>query len=90
MSAGIPLLLSTILSMLILVVWALKGSGSKKIRVLTSSLVFVLLISCWIVLLNYGAFHPVGSWGMALGFLISLFSLLIPVIGNRLVRDGNS
>ena len=90
MSAGTPLFLSTILSMLILVIWTLKGSGSKKMRVLTSSLVFVLLISCWVVLLSYGVFHPVGSWGMALGFIISLFSLFIPVIGNRLVRDGNS
>ncbi|BAJ01651.1 YesK-like protein [Shewanella violacea] len=90
MSAGIPLFLSTILSMLILIVWTLKGSGSKKVRVLTSGLVFVLLISCWVVLLSYGVFHPAGSWGMALGFLIALFSLLIPAIGNRLVRDSNS
>lgn len=90
MSAGIPLFLSTILSMLILVVWTLKGRGSKQIRVLISGLVFVLLASCWAVLLRYGAFHFIGSWGMALGFLIALFSLFIPVIGNRLVRDRNS
>ncbi len=90
MSAGIPLFLLTILSTLILVIWALKGRGSKRIRVLTSGLVFVLLIFCWVVILRFSVFHSAGSWGMIFGFLITLFSLLIPVIGNRLVRDGSS
>lgn len=90
MSAGLPLFILSCLAILILVVWARNGKGKRKIRIYAASIILFSLFLCWVALLSVGVFHPVGAYGMAVGFIISICSFFIPAVGNKLNRHGNS
>ena len=90
MSAGLPLFILSCLAILILVVWARNGKGVRKIRMYAASTIAFSLLSCWVVLLSVGVFHPVGAYGMALGFIISICCFFVPAIGNKLIRHESS
>lgn len=84
MSAGLPLLIVSTLAVVILVAWLCYGSGQRRHRVCIASLSLIILLGSWVALLTFGVFHPVGLWGMASGFAVSIASLLVPVVYNRL------
>jgi hypothetical protein len=90
MSAGLPLIIISILAIVILAAWVHGGVGNRSKRVLLSSLVVLLLTSSWAVLLLFGIFHPVGSWGMAFGFIISIAAFFVPMLYSRLHRNENT
>ncbi len=88
MELGLPLFLITVLSAVILVVWLFGGPGLKKVRSLVAGLFLLSIALAWSALLNFGAFHPVGRWGLLLGFIFSITGLFVPIIfrkvyGNR-------
>ncbi len=87
---GLPLLILSCLATLILVMWARYGKGNRKKRIITASVFILLLLACWVALLNFGLFHPVGLWGMILGFAFSMLAFLVPFISNKLSDYGNS
>ena len=90
MSAGLPLLILSLLSVIILVVWSRHGSGQRNFRVTATTIIILSLVASWAALLTFGVFHPVGSWGMALGFVISIGAFFVPIVPNRLNRNENT
>ena len=87
MSAELPLLFLSILATVILAVWSCNGSGQRNIRILATAIVVLFLVAAWAALVAFGVFHPVGSWGMGLGFIISIGAFFVPVLSNRFGRD---
>lgn len=90
MSAGLPLLILSFLSVIILVVWARNGSGQRNFRVNATVIITLSLVASWVVLLSFGVFHPAGSWGMGLGFIISIGAFFVPIVHRRLSRNENT
>ena len=90
MGAGLPLFILSCLAILILVVWARNGKGKRKIRIYAASIILSALFSYWVALLSVGVFHPVGTYGMALGFVVSICSFFVPAVGNKISRHENS
>ncbi|WP_461535169.1 hypothetical protein [Spongorhabdus nitratireducens] len=90
MSAGFPLLILNLLSTIILVVWSRNGSGKRDFRVIATAIIVLSLFASWTALLTFGVFHPVGSWGMGLGFIISVGSFFVPIVHNKLGRNENT
>lgn len=86
MSAGLPFLLVSILAWLILVVWANYGAGPKRPRMILALSISIALIACWLLVLNFGALHPAGSYGMGFGFLLCLLALFTPQIWRTIQR----
>lgn len=84
MSAGLPLLLLSSLAILILVVWAVYGKGDRNKRLIIAAVALLLIVMCWTALLNFGVFHPIGAWGMALGYIFSFLALFVPIVWNNL------
>ena len=64
MSAGLPLLILSVLATIILVVWLLSGAGDKVHRIQLVGVVLIILVLSWAALLSFGVFHPIGSWGL--------------------------
>ena len=87
MSAGLPLLIFSILGTTILVVWVRNGSGDKAHRIRFTCVVIFLLVSSWLALLSFGVFHPVGLCAMAVGFVVSIAAFFIPMVYNKLVSN---
>ena len=90
MSAGLPLLVLSILSIIILVVWSRNGSGQRNTRIIVTAIIILSLVVSWSTLLAIGVFHTVGSWGMGLGFIISIGAFFVPIIHNKLGRNDNT
>jgi O-antigen/teichoic acid export membrane protein len=90
MSAGLPLLILSFLSTIILVVWSRNGSGHRNFRVIATATIILSLVASWAALLTFGVFHPVGSWGIALGFIISIGAFFVPIVHNRFGRNDNT
>ncbi len=89
MELGLPLLLITVLSTVVLVAWLFGGPGLKKVRRLVAGLFLLPIALAWLALLNFGAFHPVGSWGLLLGFIFAVTGLFVPIIFRK-VYDNRS
>lgn len=87
MSAGFPLFVFSVLAAIILVVWLRNGIGSKSIRVKVTSVFLLLMSASWLTLLSFGVFHPVGSWGMGVGFVVSIAAFFVPIVYNRMSRN---
>lgn len=83
MSAGLPLFILSTLATIILVVWLRCGAGRKIHRAWIAASLLVTLVVSWVTLLSYGAFHPVGSWGMAVGFVVSIVTFIVPMVYNK-------
>jgi hypothetical protein len=90
MSAGLPLLMLSALSALILVVWLRNGAGDKTHRIMAVGVLLVILLVSWVALLSFGVFHPIGSWGMGVGFIASIFALFVPMLYNKLCSNENT
>ena len=80
MSAGIPLFILSVLATLILVVWSRCGVGAKSSRIKIAVITLCILVASWLVLLFFGVFHPVGVWGMGVGFIVSIAAFFVPVL----------
>lgn len=87
MSAGIPLLILSVLSTIILVVWLRNGAGHKTHRVIAVGFLLVILFLSWVALLSFGVFHPIGSWGMGAGFIASISAFFVPILYNKLCSN---
>jgi len=83
MSAGLPLLILTILSVNILMIWSFLGTGNKKIRILITISIFTLIAVSWFLIQHFGVFHPVGSSAMGFAFIISMGAVFIPIVFNK-------
>lgn len=90
MSAGIPLLILSVLSTIILVAWLHKGAGHKTHRVIAVGVLLVILLLSWVALLSFGVFHPLGSWGMSVGFIASIFAFFVPMLYNELCSNART
>ena len=90
MSAGLPLLILSFLSTIILVVWSRNGSGQRNFRVIATVAIILSLLASWAALLSFGVFHPLGSWGMALGFIISIGTFFVPIVHSRFGQNENT
>jgi hypothetical protein len=91
MSAGVPLFIFSALATLILVVWSRSGAGAKSNRIKIAVITLAILVASWVALLSFGVFHPVGSWGMSIGFIVSIASFFVPVVyNNKVHRDENT
>jgi hypothetical protein len=90
MSAALPLLILSVLATIILVTWLRGGAGSWSIRAKISGVVLSLLVASWLALLSFGVFHPIGSWGMGAGFIISIAAFFVPTVYNKLHSNGHT
>ena len=70
----------------ILLLWSLNGAGKRSHRFVITAILIGSLVICWSLILAFGVFHAAGSWGMGLGFLISLFALFVPVVHKGIAR----
>jgi hypothetical protein len=78
------------MSSAILLVWSRNGSGQRNVRFILSATIVLLLVASWSALLSFGVFHPIGSWGMGLGFIVSIAAFLLPIVYNRLRHIENT
>jgi hypothetical protein len=83
MSAGLPLLILSVLATIILVVWLSSGSGLIVHRIKLASVVLFVLVLSWLVLLYFGVFHPFGSLGMGAAFITSITAFFVPMVYNK-------
>ena len=84
MGAGLPLLILSVLATIILVVWLRSGAGDKVHRIKLVGVVLIILASSWVALLSFGVFHPIGSWGIGVGFITSMAAFFVPMVYNKL------
>ena len=85
MSAGLPLLVLSVLSLVVLFTWAVHGPGSRTVRITISAAFAMCLLLCWVVLLLVGVFQDAGLYAMGAAFILSLSALFVPVAWRRLM-----
>lgn len=90
MSAGVPLLVLSILATVILIVWVRSGAGNRSSRNKLAVITIGLLVASWVTLLSFGVFHPIGSWGMAFGFIVSIAAFFVPMIYNKIHKNEHT
>lgn len=83
MSAGLPLFILSALAVIIIVIWLRYGAGEKNSRVKVASVVLIALAASWLAILSFGVFHPIGSWSMGIGFLVSIAAFFVPAVYNK-------
>ncbi|RPH41354.1 MAG: hypothetical protein EHM87_19895 [Burkholderiales bacterium] len=86
MSAGLPLLILSILSVVVVVTWSLKGDGDAGRRRTVASVWGVLLVACWAAVLALGAEDPRAGAATAVAFVVALAGLFVPQIQKWLSR----
>jgi uncharacterized membrane protein len=86
MSAGLPLLILSILSVVVVVTWSLKGAGDGRRRRTAASVWGVLLVACWAAVLALGSADPRAGGATALAFVVALAGLFVPQIQKWLMR----
>jgi len=84
MSAALPLLILSTLSVIILVIWSLKGAKSRNSRILSTLTFVFLLIVSWAILIIFGVFHPVGFSAMGISFIICIGASFVPMVHRKL------
>ena len=87
MSAGLPLLLVSILAGCVILLWILNGSGPQQKRLMYGGLLIFSVVICWILLISFGVFTEIGKYAMAGGFVISIIGLIFPAVWNRLITE---
>jgi uncharacterized membrane protein len=80
MSAGLPLLILSILSIVVVVTWRLKGGGDPGRRRTVATVWGVLLAASWAAVLALGSADPRGSGATVLAFVVALAGLFVPQI----------
>lgn len=85
MGAGLPLMIVSIISGIVIFSWILKGSGSQQKRLIYGGVLMFSVVICWILLISFGMFSDIGKYAMAGGFVISIIGLFFPVVWNRLI-----
>lgn len=78
-----PLLVLSILAAAILLIWMRNGAGNRSSRNKVAGITIALLAASWVALLSFGVFHPIGSWGMAFGFIVSIAAFFVPMVYNK-------
>jgi uncharacterized membrane protein len=86
MSAGLPLLILSILSVVVVVTWSLKGDGEAGRRRTVASVWGVLLVACWAAVLALGADDPRAGAATAVAFVVALAGLFVPQLQKWLSR----
>lgn len=90
MSAGVPLFILSALASFILVLWSRGEAGTNISRVKIACIILAILVGSWVALLSFGVFHPVGSWGMSVGFIVSIAAFFVPVAYNKVHSNENT
>lgn len=84
MSAGLPLLVLSILAAIILIAWSRGGSDNTVLRVKVAGAILILMVASWVALLSFGVFHPIGTWAMGFGLVVSITAFFVPIVYNKL------
>lgn len=87
MSAGLPLLLITLLSNIILAIWAFYGKGRRIFRLVAAGALLIGQLACWVIIMRFGVFHDYGSAAMGAAFLLSTVTFFVPYVGNKFVKS---
>jgi len=91
MSAGLPLLILSVLSSLIVAMWVLFGPGPRPQRLTIAVAFFVALALSWALLISFGALHHVGMYAVTCGFLVGLGGLALPLVWRYFfLRNSNT
>jgi hypothetical protein len=86
MNAGLPLLILSILSVVVVVTWSLKGTGDAGRRRAVASAWGVLLVACWAAVLALGPADPRAGGATVVAFVVALAGLFVPQIGAWMKR----
>jgi hypothetical protein len=86
MSAGLPLLILSILSVVVVVTWSLNGAGDPGRRRAVASAWGVLLVACWAAVLALGTADPRAGAATVVAFVVALAGLFVPQIGKWTTR----
>jgi hypothetical protein len=86
MSAGLPLLVLSALSVAVVAAWVSYGSGSRSQRLVIGAIFLVALALCWGLLLSFGPFQSVGSNAMAGAFLVAVAGFVVPVVWRKVSK----
>ena len=89
MSAGLPLLIISMLALCVVVAWQLRGPGSRPVRRAIAVGFLASIAASWALLISFGVFHPVGGAAMGAGFLLCSVALALPFIWRRLQITGS-
>jgi hypothetical protein len=86
MNAGLPLLILSILSIVVVVTWRIKGAGDAGRRQTVATAWGLLLATSWAAALALGADHRLGSGAAVLAFVVALAGLFVPQIQKWMSR----
>jgi peptidoglycan/LPS O-acetylase OafA/YrhL len=78
MSAGLPLLILSILSIVVVVTWRIKGDGDAGRRQTIATAWGLLLAASWAAVMALGSDDPRGSAAALLAFVVALAGLFVP------------
>lgn len=87
MSAGLPLLIITLLSCVVMVVWFSRSCLPQLPRRLTAASIVALQALCWVTLGYFGVFSAWGSTAMGVAFVVGILSLFVPWLWRALVAS---
>jgi len=89
MSAGLPLLVLTILSCGVLAAWFFRGARPRLLRRSIAVALVVLQLLCWAALLHFSVFGRLGVFAVGAGFVVGVAGLVVPVLWQALRRSHN-
>lgn len=78
MNAGMPLLILSLLSIVVVVTWRIRGSGDATRRRNVASAWGVVLVACWAAVLALGSADPRSGVATGLAFFVALAGLFVP------------
>jgi len=90
MSAGLPLLIITLLSCIVIGVWFFRGPAPQLARKLTAAGIVAMQVLCWAALGYFGVFSAWGQTAMGAAFVVSIMSLFVPWLWRVLVASRRS
>lgn len=86
MNAGLPLLILSLLSIVVVVTWRIRGPGEAGRRRVISSAWGLALVACWAAVLALGSADPRAGVATAIAFVVALAGLFAPQIQRWLSR----
>jgi hypothetical protein len=78
MNAGMPLLILSLLSIVVVTTWRFKGTGDAGRRRTMATGWGVVLVACWAAVFALGSTDPLGSVATTLAFVVALAGLFVP------------
>ncbi len=89
MSFGVSQAVLSILTLIVMMVWAFKGPGVRKTRIILTSAYVLLQGYSWVMILVFGAFHTIGEWAIGLCFVTSILAFIVIATYKRMYQNQN-